>query len=190
MSNRPSLAKLAILIVGSVLFSLSTVNLFFPVRGFPRTLFAMGLVFVLAGGAIYFGREWSKVRTARIAVKTIVYTPLLAFGAFMILPFIPIQPVGAIAAHRDISAGNYRAIIPRRPWHKELAALLLNRYGIESKVYSGGCFPLIIEMTYYSGYRSVMERAIKEKYGHDVVKECTEEARSSWEKTIKEKDKS
>jgi hypothetical protein len=57
--------------VASVLFSLSVVNIFIPVPGIPKRLWAMGLLFALAGCGLFVGREWCKIRGVRVVVKRI-----------------------------------------------------------------------------------------------------------------------
>ncbi len=179
MSNRPSIFRLIVLLVGSILVSLSVINIFVRVFGLPKAYFQMGLVFALAGACIYFGRGWLKVRAARITVKTIVYTPPLAFLFGIILLFIPVQPLGRLAAHRDIASGIYKVQIPLRPWRDELTKVLKDQYGVTARV-SGGCFTTTFQSTYDSGYQSVVLKALKDKYGRDVVKECAESIESAW----------
>lgn len=186
MFKRPSFVRLALLIVGSLLFSLSVVNIFIPVFGFPRPFFWMGFIFVLAGGGIYFGRAWLAVRAARITVKTIIYAPLLAFLFGIVLLFVPVQPLGRIAAHRDIASGTYKVIIPLRPWRDELTKELKDQYRITTRL-SGGCFTTTFQSTYDSGYQSVVLKALKDKYGRDVVKECTEKVEAEWKRDFQEK---
>lgn len=189
MLQRPHSLRVIILIGGSILFSLSVVNLFFPVFGLGRTFWQIGCVFVIAGLGIFIGRRGLKDPIVQMIVKSIIYAPLLAFLGMIILPFIPIQPVGRLVAHRDVSAGRYVAILPGSPWHKELTEMLQSRYGLESSVHSEGSFPIIARFTYYTGYQTVMAPAIKTKYGHDVVQECTKEVKQAWEKRIEEKHK-
>ena len=184
MSFRPSLSRVTFLIVGSVLFSLSVVSIFYPLIRYIQTPWEIACVFVIAGLGIFFGRSGLDVPIIRKIVKSIIYAPFLAFLALIVLLFIPVQPVGRLIAHRDVSAERYRAIIPRSPWHKELSAMLLSRYGLESSVRDEGCFPIVALYTYYLGYQAVMVPAIKTRYGHDIVKECTEDAKSAWEKLI------
>jgi len=186
MSNRSSKFTLAILIVGSVLFSLSIVNVFVRVPGFPRADFQMVLVFALAGGGIFLGREWLKVRAARNTVKAIVYTPLLAFLFGIVLLFIPVQPLGRFAAQRDISSGIYIVHIPLRPWHDELTKVLKDQYGVTTRL-SGGCFTTTFHSTYDAGYQSAVLKALKDKYGRDVVKECSEQVESEWKRDFEAK---
>lgn len=186
MSNLLSIFRLAVLLVGSVLFSLSIINIFVRILGFPKAYFQMGLVFALAGGGIYFGREWLKVRAARTTVKTIVYTPLLAFLFGIVLLFIPVQPLGRFAAHRDISSGIYKVQIPLRPWRDELTKVLKDQYGITARL-SGGCFTTTFQSTYDSGYQSVVLKALKDKYGRDVVKECADRMESAWKSNFEAK---
>jgi len=186
MSKRPSFVRLALLIVGSLLFSLSVVNIFIPVFGFPRPLFWMGFIFALAGGGIYYGREWLAVRAARITVKTIIYAPLLAFLFGIVLLFVPVQPLGRIAAHRDIASGIYKVIIPVTPWRDELTQVLKDQYGVTTRL-SGGSLTTIFQSTYNSGYQSVVLTALKDKYGRDVVKERTEELEAEWKREFETK---
>ena len=180
MSNRPAIFRLLILFVGSTLVSLSEINIFVRVHGLPKAYFQMGLVFAFAGGCIYIGREWLKVRSARITVKTIIYTPLLAFLFGIVLLFIPVQPLGRLVAYRDISSGIYKVQIPLRPWRDELKKVLKDQYGVTARI-SGGCFTSTFQSTFDSGYQSVVLKALKDKYGRDVVKECAERMESAWE---------
>lgn len=177
MSNRSSILRLALLVVGSILLSLSIVNVFVRVPGFPMAYVQMVLVFALAGAGMFYGREWLKVRAARITVKAIVYTPLLAFLFGVVLLFIPVQPLGRLAAQRDISSGIYIVHIPLRPWRDELTKVLKDQYDVTAKL-SGGCFTTTFQSTYNSGYQSVVLKALKDKYGRDIIKECTEKVES------------
>lgn len=188
MPRRPSIFRLAALITGSILFSLSIVNLFFPVFGFSKAFPQNILVFLFAGISIYFGREWLKVRVARITVKAIVYTPPLAFLLGLIMLFVPVQPLGRFIAHRDIAAGLYKVIIPMRPWHDDVTKELKAKYGVSTQI-SGGCMISVLQATYDSGYQSVVLEALKDKYGRDIVKECTEKAEFKWERDFEAKNK-
>ena len=179
MSSWLSIFRLVVLIVGSILVSLSIVNIFHRVTGLPKAYLQMGLEFALAGVCIYFGREWLNVRAARITVKAIIYTPLLAFLFGIVLLFIPVQPLGRLAAHRDIASGIYKVYIPLRPWRDELTKVLKEQYGVTAR-HSGGCFTTTFQSTYDAGYQSVVLKALKDKYGRDVVKECAEGMESAW----------
>ena len=72
-------------------------------------------------------------------------------------------------ARYDISRGVYKVSLPFSPWSKELRQTLKGRYGITATS-SMGCFTTVSEMTYRSGYSSVLRPALMEKFGRDVVK--------------------
>ncbi len=186
MSTRPSTFRLVILLAGSILVSLSVINIFVRVYGLPKEYLQMGLVFALAGACIYFGRGWLNVRAARITVKTLIYTPPLVFLFGIVLLFIPVQPLGRLAAHRDIASGIYKVQIPIRPWRDELTRELRDNYEVTARI-SGGCFTSTFQSTYDSGYQAVVIEALKKKYGRDIVRECTEKVESAWKKHFESK---
>jgi hypothetical protein len=151
MQSPSSRLRLATLMIGSVLFSLSFVNLYVPIFPLPGTYFFMISSFALAACGIFFGREWLNESSARKAVKILIYTPLLTF-LFLIVGFLllPAQPLGYLKAHWDISHGVYEATVRGGPWYDDVSKMLKDEYGITTRR-PGECFQSIFQITYHSG---------------------------------------
>lgn len=60
-------------------------------------------------------------------------------------------------------------------------ALLRQRYGVEFKAVSG-CIVWKSLEDYVAAYNGVSENAANRKFGHDIFKEVSEEARNDWER--------
>jgi hypothetical protein len=68
------------------------------------------------------------------------------------------------------------------PWRTEYARLLRQRYGIEFRTVAL-CLVSKSLVGYFDSYYGVSSEAENGKFGHDVFKECAEEARKNWERT-------
>ena len=63
---------------------------------------------------------------------------------------------------------------------REFARMLRERYGIETHV-DGFCLVSESEREFADSYNKLGTAAANQKFGHDVFKECSEEARREWE---------
>ena len=91
---------------------------------------------------------------------------------------------GELAAHLDIARGRYELLGYGLPpfTRPEYARLLRERYGIEYHAVAG-CVVSWDQMEFVEGYDSVSTSAAKRKFGHDVFKECEEDARKNVEQS-------
>ena len=91
---------------------------------------------------------------------------------------------GNLAAHYDTARGNYRILNFGLPpaWLPEYARLLRERYGIELKAVAG-CVVSGQLVSYVEAYDKVIATAARRKYGHDIFKECAQEAEKNWKLT-------
>jgi hypothetical protein len=102
-----------------------------------------------------------------------------------------IEPVadsarGGLVARYDISCGHYEVQgygLPV-PWRSEYVRLLDGRYGVKFRIVAG-CIVSTGLANYVDSYNRVSTAAINQKFGHDVFKECSEEARQNWDQTHK-----
>jgi hypothetical protein len=88
---------------------------------------------------------------------------------------------GRLAAHIDVARGQYQVLgygleLPSR---SEYAHCLQERYHIEFKTVAG-CIVSDSLVSYAKGYHAVVTDAANRKFGHDVFKECAEEADQKW----------
>jgi hypothetical protein len=91
---------------------------------------------------------------------------------------------GRLVAHFDIAPGHYELQgygLPV-PWRTEYAGLLQSRYGVNFRI-AALCIVSRSLVSYVDSYDEVSMRAVNRKFGHDVFKECAEEARKNWERT-------
>ena len=63
---------------------------------------------------------------------------------------------------------------------REFAKLLKERYGIGTQV-DALCIVSVSERQFADSYNKVSTAAANRRFGHDVFKECNEEARREWE---------
>jgi hypothetical protein len=90
---------------------------------------------------------------------------------------------GRLAARHDISRAHYQILgygLPP-PCREKYARLLRERYGIQFRVVA---FCVVSESlrSYADAYDDVSSAAATRKFGHDVFKECWEEAQKTCER--------
>lgn len=91
---------------------------------------------------------------------------------------------GRLVARIDTALGHYEVLgygLPV-PWRPEYARLLRERYGIKFRTVAL-CIVSRTLVDYVDSYNEVSTAAANRKFGHDVFKECSEEAYKSWERT-------
>lgn len=87
-----------------------------------------------------------------------------------------------MVARFDIARGRYEVQgygLPM-PWRAEYAGLLQRRYGVNFRTVAL-CIVSRSLVAYVDSYNHVSVRAVNRRFGHDVFKECAEEARKNWE---------
>jgi len=92
---------------------------------------------------------------------------------------------GHVAARFDIVRGHYRILTYGLPpsWRPEYARLLKERYGVELHPVAG-CIVSPALVSYVDSYDDESAAAAIRKFGHDVFKECAEDARKSLERRV------
>ncbi len=87
---------------------------------------------------------------------------------------------GQMAARFDLPQGRCRILTYGLPpsWLPEYAGLLKERYGVEVHPVAG-CIVSKSLSSYVDNYDAVSAAAANHKYGHDILKECSEDARKS-----------
>lgn len=92
---------------------------------------------------------------------------------------------GQVAARCDVWRGHYKVLTYGLPpsWHPKYARLLRERYGIELHTVAG-CVVSTALVSYVDSYNAVSAAAVIHKFGHDVFRECEEEASKSTVKVI------
>jgi hypothetical protein len=126
----------------------------------------------------------SLVRKHRMLTASIAAVGGLILGS-MILS-VTASARGELVARYDISRGHYEVQgygLPM-PWRPEYARLLQERYGIKLRTVAP-CIVSTALVAYVDSYNRVSAEAVNRKFGHDVFKECSEEARDSWEQAHK-----
>lgn len=106
---------------------------------------------------------------------------LLAWDAVGWVPFPGIQ--GNIEARIDIAHGRFRELgygLPYR-WTPVYKTLLRDRYGVEFNAVAGCIVSKSLE-DYVAAYNKVSLSAANLKFGHDIFREVSEEARKDWER--------
>jgi len=88
---------------------------------------------------------------------------------------------GEIVARYDISRGHHDVLGYGLPvaWRPEYARLLQERYGVKFRPVAG-CIVSTGLVAYVDSYNRVSTAAVNRKLGHDVFKECSDEARRKW----------
>lgn len=125
------------------------------------------------------GNLWSVVRRR----KGLVVLAILTSTMLLAIAWSASAPArGWLAAHFDIARGHYEVQgyglpVPRRA---EYAALLQRRYGVKFRTVAL-CIVSRSLVAYVDSYDEVSMGAVNRKFGHDVFKECAEEARKNWE---------
>jgi hypothetical protein len=88
---------------------------------------------------------------------------------------------GRLAAYRDIRRGRYEVLgygLPI-PWRLEYAQCLRERYNIHFHAVAG-CVVSESLVSYVDAYHSVVDDAVRRKYGRDVFRECADDAATKW----------
>ena len=88
---------------------------------------------------------------------------------------------GRLAAYRDIRQGRYEVLgygLPT-PWRPEYARCLRDRYNIRFHAVAG-CIVSDSLVSYVNAYSSVVDDAVRRKYGRDVFRECADDAATKW----------
>jgi len=88
---------------------------------------------------------------------------------------------GEVAARYDVAGGRYEELgygLPV-PWRREYVRLLREHYGIRFRTVAL-CIVSEDLIAYANSYNTVSSAAANRKFGHDVFKECLEEAESKW----------
>jgi len=91
---------------------------------------------------------------------------------------------GQLVASFDVARGHYEVQgygLPL-PWRAEYAQLLQHRYKVNFRTVAL-CIVSRSLVAYVDSYDDVIMKAVNRKFGHDVFKECAEEARRNWERT-------
>jgi hypothetical protein len=88
---------------------------------------------------------------------------------------------GRLAAYRDIRQGRYEVLGYGLPtaWRPEYARCLRERYNINFRPVAG-CVVSESLVSYVDAYRSVVDDAVRRKYGRDVFRECADDAATRW----------
>lgn len=125
-------------------------------RSFVRKHRMLTAVIAVVGGLILWSAIWSVTASAR----------------------------GELVARYDISRGHYEVQgygLPV-PWRPDYARLLHERYGVTFRTVAL-CIASTTLVAYVDSYNKVSTEAVNRKFGHDVFKECSEEARKKWQET-------
>jgi hypothetical protein len=91
-------------------------------------------------------------------------------------------PLGRLMADFDAWRGDYVLLqygLPGPVW-REYVRLLQKKYGIPTRKVAL-CIVSHSLVTYADTYNEVMAERAKRKFGHDVFKECWDDARRNWE---------
>ena len=85
---------------------------------------------------------------------------------------------GELVARYDVSHGHYEVQGYGRPapWRSVYVRLLHERYGVKFRTVAG-CIVSTALVNYVNGYNRASTAAINQRFGHDVFKEYSEEAR-------------
>jgi hypothetical protein len=93
---------------------------------------------------------------------------------------------GGLAARIDVHRGRYQLLgyglpSPSRP---EYASCLRQRYSVGFRPVAG-CMVTESLVSYVDAYDSVVVEATNRRLGHDVFKECSEEAETNWKEHVR-----
>jgi hypothetical protein len=90
---------------------------------------------------------------------------------------------GRSAARFDVWRGHYKILLYGLPpsWRTEYVHLLKERYGIETSTVAL-CIVSNGLVSYVNNYDTVISAGANEKFGHDIFRECAEEAKNNWER--------
>lgn len=90
---------------------------------------------------------------------------------------------GTIAARIDLRHGRYKQLgygLPVR-WRSVYEESLRKQYGVDFEAVAG-CTISPSQKAYVDGYNRVSERAVNNKYGHDVFKGVSDQAMNDWKR--------
>jgi len=118
-------------------------------------------------------------------------TAVCILGAFLVccwLSSLTAALRGRVAAQVDIRRSQYQLLgyglpSPSRP---EYVRCLRERYNIRFRAVAG-CIVSESLVSYVDAYDSAMVEAVNRTAGHDVFKECHEEAQRTWTEQVKAK---
>ena len=107
------------------------------------------------------------------AIIALVALPILVAGWSIAAPMR-----GQVAARFDVRHGHYKILAYGLPpfWNSEYVRLLKEKYGIETRTVAL-CLVSETLRSYADSYDEVSATAANRKFGHDIFKECAEEAR-------------
>jgi len=93
----------------------------------------------------------------------------------------PASVRGQRVAQSDISSGRYIELGYGLPteWTSDYVRILHERYGVEHREVAGDVLSQS-ELEYYQAYNAVSTQAANRRFGHDIFKECAEEARKNY----------
>ena len=118
-----------------------------------------------------------------------VLLAILGLGTALVTWWLAAPVRGSLSAHIDVARGHYRLLTYGLPvsWLPEYADLLRERYGVEVHAVAG-CVLSPTLMSYVDNYDRVSTAAANRKFGHDVFKECADDAQKNLEqrKAVKE----
>jgi hypothetical protein len=113
------------------------------------------------------------------------HTALVALASALILLLVlclaSASIRGELVARFDLARGRYEVLgygYPV-PWRPEYARLLRERYGIKFRAVAG-CIVSESLSSYVHAYNALSEAASTRKFGHNVFKECADEASKGW----------
>lgn len=114
--------------------------------------------------------------------KTI--TAVITLAGFLVL--YGLWPVsasirGRLMAEIDIHRSHYEVLDYGllAGWSPEYSRLLHERYGIKNRVVAG-CTVSESQAAYIQSYNAIAITAANRKFGHDVFRECAEQAKKNW----------
>ena len=122
----------------------------------------------------------SFVRKHRMLTASIAAVGGLILGS--VIWSVTASARGELVARYDISRGHYEVQgygLPV-PWRPQYVRLLQERYGIKFRTVAL-CIVSTALVAYVDSYNRVSTAAVNRKFGHDVFKECSDEARQKWD---------
>jgi hypothetical protein len=126
---------------------------------------------------------WGCIRNHQRLAVAAASASALVLWAVLCSAAAPVR--GQHAARSDIARGQYEVLgygLPA-PWRNEYVRLLRERYDIKFRAVAL-CIVSTNLVAYVDGYNGVSIAAANGKFGHDVFKECAEEARKRWEQSL------
>ena len=95
-------------------------------------------------------------------------------------------PRGMLMAFIDHACGHYEIQTYGYPvaWYREYSSLLREKYDVQLNMVAGCVVWPTLEW-YVDGYNSVSESLLKDKYGQDIFRECSDLAREKYLDTVR-----